>query len=76
MGHFVTSDDSDYFVGYCPCSQLPCVSCVEAQQRIESKEKVRCKLLSIYYAHHQAWPTSTFIDAILEACKPSLLDNP
>lgn len=75
MGHFVTSDDSDYFIGYCACSQLPCVSCVASQQRIESEEKVRCTLLSIYYAHHKAWPQSAFIDAILKAFKPSSTES-
>lgn len=71
MGHFITSDDSDYFIGYCACNQLPCVSCVAAQQRIEREEKVRSKLVSLYYKHHHAWPQSAFIDAILTAFKPS-----
>jgi len=75
MGHFVTSDDSDYFIGDCKCHQLPCVSCVTAQQRHERKEKARCKLLSIYYAHHQAWPQAVFIDAVLKAFEPSSTEN-
>jgi hypothetical protein len=69
MGHVVTSSDSDYFVGYCECSQLPCLSCVAAQQKIERAEKLRGELVKIYRQHHQDWPQSAFIDAIIDAFK-------
>jgi hypothetical protein len=69
MGHVVTSSDSDYFVGYCECNQRPCVSCVAAQRKIERAEELRGELLTIYHQHHQSWPQSVFIDAIIDAFK-------
>jgi hypothetical protein len=69
MGHFVTSHDSDYFIGYCECNQLPCLSCVAAQQKIERAEKLRSVLVTIYYQHHKSWPQGVFIDAIIDAFK-------
>lgn len=66
-GHFVTSADSDYFIGYCACSQLPCLSCVAAQRKLECAEELRGALLTVYYQHHQSWPQSAFIDDIIDA---------
>lgn len=67
MGHLVTSADSDYFIGYCECSQLPCLSCVAAQRSIERAEALRGALITAYYKHHQAWPQSAFIDDLIIA---------
>jgi hypothetical protein len=70
MGHYVTSETSDYFVGYCDvpgCTERPCLSCVRAQERYERAEQLRCKLLSIYQHHHSAWPQRAFIDDIIAA---------
>ena len=67
MGHFVTSDDSDYFIGYCACNQLPCLSCVAAQRKYERADELRCSLLTVYHRHHQTWPQSLFIDEIIDA---------
>lgn len=66
MGHFVTTADSDYFVGYCACNQLPCLSCVAAQERLERAEERRGALLTVYYQHHRSWPQSAFIDNIID----------
>jgi len=76
MPHFVTPEDSDYFVGYCACNQLPCLSCVAAQQRFDAAEKLRGELCRIYYAHHKQWPQSAFIDAILSATYPRTEEQP
>jgi len=65
MGHLVTSADSDYFIGYCECNQLPCLSCVAAQQRLEADEKLRCALIGAYHRHHGTWPQAAFITALV-----------
>jgi hypothetical protein len=62
----VTSADSDYFIGYCECSQLPCLSCVAAQRKLERAEELRGSLCTVYYQHHQAWPQSAFITAVID----------
>lgn len=69
MGHVVTSADSDYFIGYCECSQLPCLSCIAAQKKLERDEKLRGVLVTIYRKHHQDWPQSSFIDALIDTFK-------
>lgn len=72
MGHHVTSETSDYFVGYCDlpgCTQRPCLSCVAAQKRIESDERLRGALVTTYHRHHHTWPQSAFINDIVAAIK-------
>jgi hypothetical protein len=68
MGHHVTSETSDYFVGYCDlpgCTQRPCLSCVAAQEKLERAEHLRGKLVTAYHRHNQYWPQSRFIDAVV-----------
>lgn len=70
MGHHVTSETSDYFVGYCDlpgCTEAPCLSCVRAQEQYERDSKLRGGLIKAYYQHHGKWPQSAFIDALVEA---------
>jgi hypothetical protein len=70
MGHHVTSETSDYFVGYCDipgCTERPCLSCVAAQKQIERAAKLRGELIKAYHRHHGAWPQRAFIDDIITA---------
>jgi len=69
MSHYVDSDGSDYFVGWCRvhnCPLYPCVSCVEAQERIEERDRVRSVHIDVYYALHRRWPPTAFIDDAVE----------
>jgi hypothetical protein len=71
----VTSDDSDYFVGYCDlpgCTRAPCLSCVRAQKRLESDERLRGNLVSTYRRHHGTWPQSAYIDDIIVALRSAV----
>jgi hypothetical protein len=68
MGHYVTTETSDYFVGYCDvpgCPERPCLSCVAAQERYKHAEELRCALVTAYHRHHGTWPQSAFIDDLL-----------
>jgi hypothetical protein len=69
VSHFVTSADSDYFIGECPhdCypDKLPCISCVEAQRQFEHAERLRVALVGAYFKHHQQWPQSSYIDDVV-----------
>ena len=68
MGHHVTSETSDYFVGYCGlpgCTQRPCLSCVAAQEKLERAERLRGKIVTLYHSHNKYWPQSRFIDDVI-----------
>lgn len=68
MGHHVTSETSDYFVGYCDlpnCTERPCLSSVAAQEKLERAERLRGKLVTAYHRHHNYWPQARFIDAVI-----------
>lgn len=72
MGHYVTSETSDYFVGYCDipnCTERPCLSCVAAQKRFERAERLRGKLITAYHRHHGTWPQRAFIDDIVSVLR-------
>jgi hypothetical protein len=79
MGYFVTSETSDYFIGYCECDQvsmgLPCLSCVAANEKYDRAEKLRMALLAAYYKHHRSWPQALFIDDLIAAFTTHALET-